>query len=77
MSNAWHFAETPYNCLQCNKRYTQFRARAVITMIRAYFLSARVQSAIRKRGARVTKTINAYALNTDNPHRAAKTSGFH
>ena len=36
-------------------------------MIRAYFFCARVQSAIRKRGARVTKTINAYALKMDNP----------
>ena len=44
-------------------------------MIRAYFFSARVQSAIRKRGARVTKTINAYALKMDIAHRAAKTSG--
>ena len=46
-------------------------------MIRTYFFSARDQCAIRRRGARVAKTMNAYALKMDNPHRAVKTSGFH
>jgi hypothetical protein len=45
-------------------------------MIRAYFFSVPVQSVIRKRGAWVTKTTNAYALKMDSPHKAAKTSGF-